>query len=155
MRPEYGHRLRPLSLAAKSERWQPVQIIGRLPNKCRVTLTFQDFLGKAGKLSQLRPSSQIVVVFEKRTSVAEVSPDDDAYYASVGGAANQILGSPVGRMRGDWRRFSTRHNHGGNILFADGHVEWFRLRDVLTPSVNGTNWNKPGERIWNITGPAH
>jgi prepilin-type N-terminal cleavage/methylation domain-containing protein/prepilin-type processing-associated H-X9-DG protein len=108
----------------------------------------------AGKLSQLRPASEVVTVFEKRTSTAEVTPADDAYYASVGGGANKLLRTPVGRMRGDWRRFSSRHTHGGHLLFADGHVDLFSLHDILTPSVPAANWNQPGKCVWNITGPA-
>lgn len=107
-----------------------------------------------GKMSQLQPSSEVVLIFEKRTSTGEVTAADDAYYASMGGGSDKILGSPVGRMRGDWRRFSSRHDGGGYILFADGHVDLFSLHDVLTPSVVGLNWNKPGECVWNITGPA-
>jgi prepilin-type N-terminal cleavage/methylation domain-containing protein/prepilin-type processing-associated H-X9-DG protein len=107
-----------------------------------------------GKLSQLQPASEVVTVFEKRTSTSEVTPDDDACYASMGGGANKLLRTPVGRLRGDWRRFSSRHNHGGYLLFADGHVDLFSLRDVLTPSIAGANWNQPGKCIWNVAGPA-
>jgi prepilin-type processing-associated H-X9-DG protein len=107
-----------------------------------------------GKLSQLRPASQVVLVFEKRTSVGEATADDDAYYASMGGGSNKIVGTPVGRLRGDWRRFTSRHSQGGYILFADGHVNLFTLRDVLTPGVRGSDWNNRQERIWNTTGPA-
>ena len=44
---------------------------------------------------------------------------------------------------------------GGFILFADGHVRLFTLREALTPAVVGVNdWNKPGVAIWNVLGPA-
>lgn len=105
-----------------------------------------------GKITQLKP--QTVLVFEKRTSIAEVTAADDAYYADQGGGTNKILGSPVGRFRGDWRRFSSRHDKGGYIVLADGHVQHFTLREVLTATIPGQDWNKPGELIWNATGPA-
>lgn len=107
-----------------------------------------------GKLSQLRPASEVCVIFEKRTSLSEVTAADDAYFVSQGGAAGALLTSPVGRFRGDWRRFSARHSGGGFVLFADGHVQRLSLREVETPSDPGKNWNKPGTIIWNITGPA-
>jgi prepilin-type N-terminal cleavage/methylation domain-containing protein/prepilin-type processing-associated H-X9-DG protein len=108
----------------------------------------------AGKITQIKAASDTCVIFEKRTSIAEVTAADDAYYASMGGGSNKILGSPIGRFRGDWRRFTSRHAKGGCILFADGHVGLFTLREVLTPSSLSTNWNKPSRLIWNSTGPA-
>jgi prepilin-type N-terminal cleavage/methylation domain-containing protein/prepilin-type processing-associated H-X9-DG protein len=108
----------------------------------------------AGKITQIKDASDTCIIFEKRTSIAEVSAVDDAYYASMGGGSNKILGSPIGRFRGDWRRFTSRHTKGGYILFADGHVGFSTLHDVLTPSMPGTNWNKPSRLIWNSVGPA-
>ena len=34
----------------------------------------------------------------------------------------------VAQSKSDWTRFAARHNHGGNLLYADGHVE-FRAVD--------------------------
>jgi prepilin-type N-terminal cleavage/methylation domain-containing protein len=106
-----------------------------------------------GRITQLPAST--VLVFEKRTSVAEVTAADDAYYAAVGGGTNKILGAPVGRFRGDWRRFSSRHDKGGFAVFADAHVAHFTMREVITPAVAGVkDWNHPGSIIWSIRGPA-
>jgi prepilin-type processing-associated H-X9-DG protein/prepilin-type N-terminal cleavage/methylation domain-containing protein len=105
-----------------------------------------------GKITQIPQASQTCVIFEKRTAIAEATAADDAYFVSQGGAANGILGSPVGRFRGDWRRFSSRHGKGGNILFADGHVDHFGLHDVLTAAVKGTDWNQPSKLIWSAVG---
>jgi prepilin-type processing-associated H-X9-DG protein len=108
-----------------------------------------------GKLSQIQHASETCVVFEKRTSIAECTAADDAYYASVGGGTNKILGSPVGRMRGDWRRFASRHSNGGFLLFADGHVDRQGFREVITPNTPGVkDWNHPSKLIWNILTPA-
>jgi prepilin-type processing-associated H-X9-DG protein/prepilin-type N-terminal cleavage/methylation domain-containing protein len=106
-----------------------------------------------GKISELRPAANVVLVFEKRTNAGESTAADDAYYVSVGGSAAQINAAHLGRFKGDWRRVSTRHNKGGYILYADGHVAQLKLRDALTPSAPA-NWNQPSQAIWNLTGPA-
>lgn len=108
-----------------------------------------------GKITQILHPSETCLVFEKRTSIAECTAADDAYYASVGGGSNKIVGSPVGRLRGDWRRFASRHVKGGYVLLADGHVDHQSFHDVLTPNTPGVkDWNRPG-LIWNIYGPAN
>jgi prepilin-type N-terminal cleavage/methylation domain-containing protein len=108
-----------------------------------------------GKITQIPHSADTCIIFEKRTDISECTVADDTYYASMGGGSNKILGSPIGRFRGDWRRFSARHHGGGFVLFGDGHVGFFTLREVLTPNVPGTkDWNHPGKLIWNSTGPA-
>jgi len=38
-----------------------------------------------GKMSQLRPASEVVLVFEKRTNAGEATAADSDYYASMGG----------------------------------------------------------------------
>jgi prepilin-type processing-associated H-X9-DG protein len=106
-----------------------------------------------GQLSRLRPAADVVLVFEKRTNAGEATAADDAYYVSVGGGAAQINAAHLGRFKGDWRRVSTRHNKGGYILFADGHVGHLTLREILTPSIT-KDWNKPGQAIWNLIGAA-
>jgi prepilin-type N-terminal cleavage/methylation domain-containing protein/prepilin-type processing-associated H-X9-DG protein len=108
-----------------------------------------------GKLSQLRPPAEVVLVFEKRTSAGEATQADNDYYAAMGGGSGEIVESHLGRFKGDWRRLSTRHRKGGYILFADGHVGHLTLHEVLTPAQPGVDdWNKPGIAIWNVTGPA-
>jgi prepilin-type N-terminal cleavage/methylation domain-containing protein/prepilin-type processing-associated H-X9-DG protein len=109
--------------------------------------------GTMGKITQIRNASCTCVIFEKRTNAGEVTTDDDAYYASQGGGANKVTPTQVGRFKGDWKRFSSRHNKGGNILFADGHVALFTMHDVLTPG-SALDMNKPATLIWSINGPA-
>jgi prepilin-type N-terminal cleavage/methylation domain-containing protein/prepilin-type processing-associated H-X9-DG protein len=108
-----------------------------------------------GKITQIDRPSETCVVFEKRTSVSECTQADDDYYNSVGGGANKILNTPIGRLRGDWRRVASRHSKGAFILYADGHAGRVLFRDALTPNTLGVkDWNHPGLIIWNIKGPA-
>lgn len=108
-----------------------------------------------GKMGQVRDAAGTVLVLEKRTGAAETNAADDAYYASVGGSPGAITGSFLGRFKGDWRRLSTRHSQGGYLLFVDGHVNLYTLRDVITPRKIGIkDWNKPGQMIWDTTKPA-
>ena len=106
-----------------------------------------------GKITQIHDASNTCLIFEKRTNAGEVTTNDDAYYAAQGGGAGKITPTQVGRFKGNWKRFSSRHNKGGNILFADGHVALFTMNQVLTAGTNG-DWNKPASMIWNTTGPA-
>jgi prepilin-type N-terminal cleavage/methylation domain-containing protein/prepilin-type processing-associated H-X9-DG protein len=107
-----------------------------------------------GKITQIHNPAQTTLVFEKRTSVSEITANDDAYYVAQGGAAGKILTAPVGRFRGDWRRFSSRHGGGGYCVFADGHVAKIPLHDVLTATKNGTDWNHYNSFVWTATGVA-
>ncbi len=107
-----------------------------------------------GKITQIHSPAATILVFEKRTSVSEVTANDDAYYVAQGGAAGKILTAPVGRFRGDWRRFSSRHSGGGYCVFADGHVAKIPLHDVLTATKNGTDWNHYNNFVWTATGVA-
>jgi prepilin-type N-terminal cleavage/methylation domain-containing protein/prepilin-type processing-associated H-X9-DG protein len=111
-----------------------------------------------GKLSKLRPAAHVVIFVERRMNPGEVSVKDDAYYTSQGGQNNRITSRTVGRLKADWQRFTSRHNGGGHLLFADGHVGYFTMKDVLTSSTGNqgvnSDWNQPGKMIWNIYGRA-
>jgi prepilin-type processing-associated H-X9-DG protein len=110
-----------------------------------------------GRISMLRPASLVAVFVEKRMQSGEVSAADDSYYQSQGGQAGRLTGRTLGRIKSDWQRFAARHNHGGYIAFADGHVGFMTQRDVLTSSgmVSGNpNFNQPGKIIWSIYGPV-
>jgi prepilin-type processing-associated H-X9-DG protein len=59
-----------------------------------------------------------------------------------------------------WTRFTTRHNHGGNILFADGHVSWFAWTDVQVPNSQlpyskTSDANQYSKIIWCPLGPTN
>ena len=107
------------------------------------------------KMSRLRPGSEVVLMIEKRMRGGEATAADNAYYQSQGGPANRITSRALNRIKGDWQRFAARHRKdtGGNLLFADGHVQFFTHREVLTAGSPGT-MNRPGNLIWTIDGPA-
>ncbi len=107
------------------------------------------------KVTQLKSSTSIVFLTEMRHAVGEIPKGMDAFYQSQGGQANRLSTRSLTRVKGDWQRLTGRHRNGGNLLFVDGHVEWFAMKDVLTVAVAGVNdWNRPGRTIWNPFGPA-
>jgi prepilin-type processing-associated H-X9-DG protein len=62
----------------------------------------------------------------------------------------------IGQTKACWSRFSARHNHGGYIAFADGHVGW--LAWTATQGQNPTtqtDWNQPNVCIWNPALPTN
>ncbi|HLL88823.1 MAG TPA: H-X9-DG-CTERM domain-containing protein, partial [Tepidisphaeraceae bacterium] len=107
------------------------------------------------KMSKLRPSSSVVLLVEKRMRGSEATTADDTYYQTQGGPANRITSRTLNRAKGDWQRFAARHqrNTGGNLLFADGHVQFFSHREVLTRGPVG-DMNRPGVLVWSIDGPS-
>jgi prepilin-type processing-associated H-X9-DG protein len=121
------------------------------------------FTNAWGKMSKLRKSSETVLMTEKRMRAGEVTAADDAYYQSQGGQANRLTTRTLNRIKADWQRFTSRHHKGGYLLFADGHVGYFSMKEVLTPSIQGNvatggggsgDWNQPAKLIWRIDGPA-
>src|SRR5262249_54364901 len=69
----------------------------------------------------------------------------------------------VAQPKADWTRFGVRHNHGGHLLFADGHVEFFQWPDVqyrhaqITPlyNYNFPDANQYGKIRWSALGPVN
>lgn len=115
-----------------------------------------DFFPRGMKMSKLRPGSEVVLMVEKRMRGGEANGADDIYYNTQGGPPPpRITGRSLNYIKGDWQRFASRHrkDSGGNLLFADGHVQFFTKRDVLTRGVVG-NMNKPGSMIWAVGGVA-
>jgi prepilin-type processing-associated H-X9-DG protein len=109
------------------------------------------------RITKLKNSATIPILVEKRMRGPEATADDDKYYQTQSGQVNRLTSRTLNRLKADWQRFTTRHRKGGFILMADGHVQWFSLREALTASVvNGSNsdLNKPGILTWNPTGPA-
>ena len=110
------------------------------------------------KLTKLRPAADFALLIERRTRVGEVTAADDKYYESQGGEPNRLTSRTLNRIKGDWQRFTSRHRKGGYILFADGHVGWLAMRDVLTAGANaGTataDWNQPGRLRWSYAAAA-
>ena len=65
--------------------------------------------------------------------------------------------SNIGQPKATNTRFTTRHRHGGYLLFADGHVSWFAwtqvqgIPDPVTHNIQ--NINRPDSHvIWNPFG---
>lgn len=107
------------------------------------------------KITQAREPAAVVFMTEMRHAVGEIPQGMDAFYQSQGGTANRITSRDLDRVKADWQRFTGRHRGGGNLLFVDGHVAWFTMKEVLTsPVPNSNNWNQPGKLIWSPLGPA-
>jgi prepilin-type processing-associated H-X9-DG protein len=137
----------------------------------KMTVGYGQTTDTAIKMSMLRPSSEYVLMIEKINSPGEYKiPAVQNYNNSYKAALNNdvtsagFVNSNVAQTKADWRRFTTRHNGGGNILFADGHVQWFSWTEVqIQPSemVGGTynpavsNANQPGKIRWSILDPTN
>ena len=98
--------------------------------------------GDISKLARLNPNSRVALVAEKRIRPDELPPTDINYNkASL--AQNKVTAT----------RFAARHQKGGNITFADGHVEWLLNSTVSNPvkAIKGNYYNLPNVVIWNPT----
>ena len=123
--------------------------------------------GPAGvKMSQLRPASLVVTMVEKLSNSGEYTdPTVQAFnkqFPSIYGTKinGSGLNNNVSQPKSNWKRYTTRHRHGGNLLFADGHVQWFSWVDAQIPASlaatyqsNVTDANQPSKMIWSIAGP--
>jgi len=99
---------------------------------------------RAQKLSQLDASSSTALLVEKRLISGEI-PKTDPNYAKA-----------LGQLRIEWKRFSGRHKNGGSILFADGHVAWFSVKELETPFTQSPlDYNNPEKVIWDPFGPEN
>jgi prepilin-type N-terminal cleavage/methylation domain-containing protein len=123
------------------------------------------------KASSLRPSSEVVIMMEKRMNNGEITTKaNNAYQVATGKPANRPINSgrlgtrSLNRVKGDFQRFAGRHGSrssggGGFLLFADGHVQFFLYTDVLINtgfrSPNEANFNQPGKIIWDPFSPAN
>jgi prepilin-type processing-associated H-X9-DG protein/prepilin-type N-terminal cleavage/methylation domain-containing protein len=137
----------------------------------KMTVGFGQTTETAVKMSMLRPSSEYVLMVEKINSPGEykikaVQDYNNLYRSALNNdvTAAGFVNSNVAQTKADWRRFTTRHNGGGNILFADGHVQWFSWTSVqIQPSEmpGGTynpavsNANQPGKIRWSILDPTN
>jgi prepilin-type processing-associated H-X9-DG protein len=117
------------------------------------------------KMSQLRQASCVVLMVEKLTIPGEYLDSDVQKYAAANPTMYAGLIGPQGfisniaQPKSNWKRFTTRHNGGGNILYADGHVSYSKWRDTqIQPSqlpyiANQSDANQPDRLIWSIVGP--
>jgi prepilin-type processing-associated H-X9-DG protein len=116
------------------------------------------------KISQLQPSAVTVVMVEKISYAGEyLDPGVQRWAAQYPSFAKHVkpgigYNSGIAQLKANWKRFAARHNGGGNILFADGHVSWYSWEDAQIPpgecqQANGGsgNANRAG-MIWNPFG---
>jgi prepilin-type processing-associated H-X9-DG protein/prepilin-type N-terminal cleavage/methylation domain-containing protein len=119
------------------------------------------------KLAQLRPGSDVVLMTEKMVDFGEYNkssyPEVYRYYPSPSNSPQYIIPqgfcSTMGQPKATNTRFTTRHRHGGNLLFADGHVSWYawtQVQGIVNPStLSVNNINRPDNHvIWNPFGPV-
>ena len=129
----------------------------------------------AAKMTQLKSAASIVVMVEKINNPGEYKYKDvqlyntkfpGAYTSSSAGPQISTAGyvGNIGQTKADWRRFTTRHNGGGNLLFADGHVARFAWTEAqIQPanmangsySSNSSDANQPSRMIWSVAGPVN
>ena len=100
---------------------------------------------KSVKLSSFKPSSAWVLMVEKRVNPSELSKTDVNY--------NKTLAY----ISAEHKRFASRHHKktGGNLLFCDGHAEFYSNQFVNTPNDPSIpDYNYPDLCMWDPKGPA-
>jgi prepilin-type processing-associated H-X9-DG protein/prepilin-type N-terminal cleavage/methylation domain-containing protein len=121
------------------------------------------------RTSKLRPPSYVVIIVEKMANAGEYRDPTVQRFNADYPSVYQGKISPVGLInniaqpKSNWKRFTTRHRSGGNLLFADGHVAWMAWRDVqlqpdqLTKGFQpySSDANQYSKVIWSIAGPCN
>ncbi len=119
------------------------------------------------KMSQLRPGACVVLMVEKLDNpgeyldpaVQKLAATNSSYYSGFIGPAG--FTSNIAQPKSNWKRFTTRHKGGGNLLFADGHVSAYLWRDTQLqpaelPYVAATSdANQYSRIIWSVVGPIN
>lgn len=121
-------------------------------------------------MSRLLPSAEVVVMTEKIAYPGEyIDPVVQAWsnanptvYYNTGKINATGCLENIGQPKADWTRFAARHNHGGHLLFADGHVSFFQWPSVQYPEAQITpQWtpssdaNQYGLMRWSAIGPVN
>ncbi|MGN6370444.1 MAG: prepilin-type N-terminal cleavage/methylation domain-containing protein [Phycisphaerae bacterium] len=96
--------------------------------------------GDISKMSRLYPNGLVALMAEKRIRPDELPPTDANY------DKNSLAQSKVTATR-----FAARHYKGGNITYADGHVEWQSNKVIANPfkAFKLNYYNLPNIVIWN------
>ena len=113
------------------------------------------------KQSQLRPAADIALIVEKRMNPGEL-PAAIATAYGFPPSGNDLASRRLARIKASWTYFSGRHRNGGNILMADGHVQWYSMQEICLPPgytsaaiTPAFDFNQPGKIIWDPFGPAN
>ena len=130
------------------------------------------------KMSQLKASSAIVLMMERLNTPGEYSDKNvqllsSKYPSSIGknvqtpthtvsGVPAKVYayGNNIGQPKATWKRFAVRHNGGGNILFVDGHVEFFtwgqtQWQQPVEPPPTYYDVNQYGKLVWEPFGATN
>jgi prepilin-type processing-associated H-X9-DG protein len=122
---------------------QKTHVLDPVPRKfywCYVVNSKLNDTRSSPRMSGLRPASEVALMVEKMMIYTEAAP---------------IFTPPsINRAKTTWNRFTARHNHGGHILFADGHVAWFSFAELMNAPNAPSDFNQPGKIIWNPYGPG-
>ena len=95
------------------------------------------------RMSQMRPASSIVLMVEKTMNYKEIPKYGFPQPATIC------------RGKTAYTLFTGRHTGGGNLLFADGHVGYFKLGQIWNASNAPSDYNQPNSVIWNPFGTAN
>jgi prepilin-type N-terminal cleavage/methylation domain-containing protein/prepilin-type processing-associated H-X9-DG protein len=126
------------------------------------------------KMSQLRPTSSVVVLCEKISAPGEYLDPSIQRWAQnngfLGSSINSTMGytGKISQLKANWKTFAATHFGGGNLLFADGHVAYYKWTDAQlfakpnpVPTAKPSpeygddyNANRP-EMIWCPWGPTN
>jgi len=88
------------------------------------------------KMSQLRPGSSVVIMVEKISYPGEYLNQSIQTWAAnngfLGSSVNNTQGytGKIGQLKANWKTLAARHHGGGNLLFADGHVAYYKWTDA-------------------------
>jgi prepilin-type processing-associated H-X9-DG protein/prepilin-type N-terminal cleavage/methylation domain-containing protein len=137
-------------------------------SKLTTTITGGDQDATGIKMSTLRPGSEVVIMTEKIVNPGEYqdpgvqrwSNANPSVYINKGNMNSKGSLVNIAQPKADWTRFTARHNGGGNLLFADGHVQWYSWPQVQYPAsqlpyTSNSNANQPGKMLWSAYGPVN
>jgi prepilin-type N-terminal cleavage/methylation domain-containing protein/prepilin-type processing-associated H-X9-DG protein len=90
-------------------------------------------------IARVKQSSIVPILIEKIMRPNELSPR---------------FATSVAQQEVSWKEFTTRHQEGGYILMLDGHVGYFKRRELIARPIGVLDYNKPDKIIWNPFGTA-